>query len=782
MEKPGPILSHVPIPQTFSVNDLPPSAHALLGHPCDPNACSCLPNAHVTCQWVQTATQYIPAKILNARKGDLILCAGDGSGSVGQLLGALAAPQVYTHMGVMVEDYTTIRHSTGIANRFQAYDVGNLFGTPEPTDGFVPDVVRFGWPGTMTQTVDEALQATIPGIAQPSPDPPPYLYCDRDNGTTSYPNEKIDNHCFAVNELSFNTVYGGQLGNERRDCLVVSPCSAAEIAHPVLRQILHSIADEVKGINGHYRFYAYTLAQIAQDPAWQGVGPLPVYRWDGSQNKWVRIESTVFDPSNPCAPAGQQAAVRATVPVVCSSLPWLAVQNFNARQNQFFVILDSLPPGERLDLPGCFRLVQPNPAGGLPLAAPDGLYNFAAADRAHAASVFHDGLKQEILSQMANAWDTKIAPVIATAENVPIAVLSAFAFIEAAVAYAGAAIATLAAILQITAIAAKALFSMFTDMPNHIANQICNTFAFDNAEDHTSNDWKNPGIGVAVGPDDIVWFWRATTQVTQEAGKTVVHGIYGQNRRLILQQPGWGKVPQCEWAFSQGPGEFLANVTLASNGLPVPGALIVVACNSGFTDKAGKLEMRLPAGTYWAMASWQDPQTDDFLTVSQVVTILFGGVSTNNFALNPPPVDFREIDTAVSGDAFEGSIWANGNPVDIMFSSLPIFLGPRGNPADPNDTSGLTGSAGDRQSYASDRTVGVAVSANLLDHGYVNGTITSTLNKPNGVMRSTTTNFGPIPPGQSESHAVHLTGDGLTPDEADLTITINNNPSYGPSM
>ena len=244
-----------------------PSPGALYGQPCDPGACSCLPDPQLSCQLVRTAVEYVPARILNARKGDLVLCAGDGSGTVGQLLGALAAPQVYTHMGVMVEDYTTIRHSTGLPNRFQANDVGSIGGDPEPVRGFEPPVVRFGWPGTMTQTVDEALQANYPGIGQQNDDPPPYLYCDQDKGTTSFQAEDLKNNCFKCGELSFNTVYGG--GGNRRDCLVVSPCSSVEIAHPYLRGILHSIADEVQGINGHYRFFAYTRAQISQDPAFQ---------------------------------------------------------------------------------------------------------------------------------------------------------------------------------------------------------------------------------------------------------------------------------------------------------------------------------------------------------------------------------------------------------------------------------------------------------------------------------------------------------------------------------
>jgi len=778
MKRSPPVISHLPEPP-FDENDLPPSARALLGDPCDPNMCSCSPNPHVTCQWVKTATEYIPAQILNGKKGDLILCASDGSGSLGQLLGALAAPQVYSHMGVMVEDFTTIRHSTLIPDRFQAYDRGTIFGTPEPINGFEPDVVRFGWPGTITQTVDEAVQATNPGVGKQSIDPPPYLYCDQDNGTVSYQSDDIDNHCFKVGELSFNTVYG-KFG-DRRDSLVVSPCSAAESANPILRQVLHSIADEVKGINGHYRFFAFTLARIAQDPAWKSVGPMPVYRWDVVLGKWVQIENTVFDPSNPCAPEAHQAPVRVTVPVVCSSLPWLAVQNFNARQNEIHVTLDSLPAGDRLDLPGCFRRVQADPAGDLTIGVPDGLYNFAQADRSNAASSFHDGLRKQVLAAMADAWDT-ISHVIAIAENISIAVIATYGVLEQAILAAQNSIAVLATILQISNSAATALLDLFTKMPDHVANQICNTFAFDNAEDHTSNNWQQPGDGVGVGPDDIAWFWRPTTQVIQGGGKTELHGIYGQNRRVALQQPGWGAAPKCEWTFSPGIGEFIATVALKSNGFPIPDALVVVACNEGYTNEQGIWEKSLPAGSYWATASWQDPQTDDFLRVSQLVIIEYGQVASYPFELDPPPVDFREVDIAVSGDVVIGSIWASGTPVDIAFSES-FLLGPRGDPANPGDTSGLTGSTGGQHNYKPDRTAGVSVSGNLLEHGFVNGTASASLNKPdNTEIGRKTFNFGPIAPGQSEAFNVRVHGDGTFRDLASLTITIYNNQSYGPAM
>src|ERR1700678_570006 len=100
------------LPPAISVNDLPPDAQRLLGTPCNFRDCSCQVSPNVTCQVVSTAQQWLPAQLANARKGALILCSDDGRGTIGTLLGALNAPQTFSHMGIMVDDYLTIRHST----------------------------------------------------------------------------------------------------------------------------------------------------------------------------------------------------------------------------------------------------------------------------------------------------------------------------------------------------------------------------------------------------------------------------------------------------------------------------------------------------------------------------------------------------------------------------------------------------------------------------------------------------------------------------------------------
>ena len=246
---------HVPVP--VSESDLPPEAVALIGKPCEWDDCSCRISPNVTCQVVSVEQQWMPACIQHTFKGELILCPGDGRGSIGALLGALSTPQVYSHMGILVDNGKTIRHSTAVSQRMQAYPVGGIAGLPLPTDGFEPDKVKFPWPGTITQTVDEALAATLPSsfLVVPDGQTPPYLYCDRDNGTQAFADSDTDHFCFRVAELSFGPAFG--VGMSRREVVVVQPCDAAIMEHPELLDILSDIADEAKGIAGHYRWHSY---------------------------------------------------------------------------------------------------------------------------------------------------------------------------------------------------------------------------------------------------------------------------------------------------------------------------------------------------------------------------------------------------------------------------------------------------------------------------------------------------------------------------------------------
>ncbi len=498
--------------------DLPPEARDLLGKSCDWTDCSCRINPNVTCQVFRVIQGMVPAMILNASKGDLILCPGDGTGSIGALLGALQMPQVYSHMGIMMDKGMNIRHCTAVASRMQAYPVGGTFDLPLPIDGFEQDKVTYGWPGTITQSVDEAFAATMPGsfLTVPKDQSAPYLYCDRDNGKTPFTEENPDNFCFKMAELSFVPVFG--LGGDRRDPLVVRPCRGALSEHPEIRSIVEDVAEEVKGIAAHYRFYAYTNATIAEDPAYQSAGSMPLYRWDPGETMWKPIEDLLFDPLNPCLTPAQQSPVKFTVPAVCSSLIWLAVRRYNSRNHKFQIVLDTYyPPTVSSPLePDCLRTIPSPSMGATPDPAgitPDGCYFFTEADRINVANSFHAGLKQDVQDTINSTIDGpwhSIATYIESHDAVSIPLLFSIGFVFGAAEAALWSVAGLSVLLGVSKASAKLIIDVFTSMPEHIANQLVNAFAVDNAgsADYTSDAWKSPGVGRAVGPDDTIWFWQ----------------------------------------------------------------------------------------------------------------------------------------------------------------------------------------------------------------------------------------------------------------------------------
>ena len=134
---------------------------------CDPNVCPSDPR--LVCAVDDWAVGWQPAHIANALKGDLILSPADGSGLIGTLLGAVQPPQVYDHMGIMVENHSVIRHCTQSKDRLldPKYFTGVLIVEGAPTDGVRDDHLTYGWPGAITQTIEDAFYTGLRGPYNP---------------------------------------------------------------------------------------------------------------------------------------------------------------------------------------------------------------------------------------------------------------------------------------------------------------------------------------------------------------------------------------------------------------------------------------------------------------------------------------------------------------------------------------------------------------------------------------------------------------------------------------
>src|SRR5208282_3120513 len=180
-------------------------------------------------------------RFMNARKGDVVLSPG-GNGLIGGLLSHIHTPQFYSHIGIMTNDYDQITHCIAIDERMKAYPVGSILGVgPEPTSGFRPDVVKYGWPGTVTQTVENSV------LGEPRNDP---------EGGAAYNLQGFDASAEGA------TISGAW---HIIPPIVVKPDPMYETDG--LRQQLHAVADDAFSHTGkfHYRFYGYTDPTIADN-------------------------------------------------------------------------------------------------------------------------------------------------------------------------------------------------------------------------------------------------------------------------------------------------------------------------------------------------------------------------------------------------------------------------------------------------------------------------------------------------------------------------------------
>jgi hypothetical protein len=236
------------------------------------------PTEDFACQLTdEWAWVYVPSRIMNARKGDVILSPSGLTGPVSLVLHHVTPPQNYAHTGIMVQNFYALRHSSGCDDWLQDEDYlrGTAITGAKGTDGLDPDRLKYLWPGPYTQSAHEALAGTW----LPDPD--------------GHKDDKGNVKLWRIAAFDFYAKDNGN--NTIVEPLVVKPPAMIEAALPQVRTLLHRVADESKKINGHYRFYCYTDAAISLDPKFNA-------------------------PSRP----GWWAS--GTVPTMCSNFIWLSVQ------------------------------------------------------------------------------------------------------------------------------------------------------------------------------------------------------------------------------------------------------------------------------------------------------------------------------------------------------------------------------------------------------------------------------------------------------------------------
>lgn len=272
----------------------------------------------------ETSDVLMPARWMNARKGDCILSPG-GDGIIGGLMLNVQPAQWYSHSGIMTRNYDEITHSTGSQRRLMDHLIGF---TADGSDGFEPSVLKYIWPGAITQTVQNSIEGE------------------------EFPDPEYDKK-YSVSAFGPHSV--GVTHNDQFTMippLVLKPDPLQET--PAVRTALHAIATDARTNAGrpgvkpkyHYRWYCYTDPTIGQG-----------------------------------APEGADAGwAEGTRPSVCSSYIWMhaLARGAHLESGQPLVTPTDLEPGDVAK----GATVRPT--------TPDGLYNYSATERSAAAQWLFD--------------------------------------------------------------------------------------------------------------------------------------------------------------------------------------------------------------------------------------------------------------------------------------------------------------------------------------------------------------------------------------------------------
>jgi len=520
--------------------------------PLDPNVCSLdtcgsPPSPAVSCQLTDEEEDVkIPGRFLNARKGDVIVSPG-GPGFIGGLLRQLDYPQLYSHSGIMVSDYMDVRHSTASQERLLAYLETThipILGEDIPTSGFRPDVLKYGWPGTITQTADEAFNGS--------------QYLDPENGECY----KID----SFGERSAAEIEGTLQLIEAR---VVKPNPFDEDND--VRSRLHRVAEAAERIDGHYRFFAYTNGGIANNTAYNA----PIE----SDLSWLVPPGLGPGEPNPTAWAA------GTRPTVCSTFIWAAAKDAE------FQVEGVLEP-------------EPEDHGAVVDATTvDGLYFYSEEERRRAAIWMRNHLIQETTQTIVKKVEDEVGVID---PNFPYTGIPPFPTVQ--------------------------------QLGTKIANQICNTFAFDWSDEASmgSTRWIDPGPGVgrSVSPDNIKDFWDEPRN-----GSQMLHGLYGYSEPLIYVPGIYEKRTINRWLSTGGSATLQGHVNYEAR--PVMGAVVRVACYEVITDEVGWFSVDIPSGRYMATAS--SIQNDRYLSGEQEIKLEAGNLEEIVIDLQYPPERNRRV-------------------------------------------------------------------------------------------------------------------------------------------
>jgi len=443
---------------------------------------------------------FVPARIMNGKKGDVLLLPGGPIGFIGKLLLALSPPQYFSHCGIMTGNFYKIRHATASGEWLEDHVIGKTFDFDRGSDGFDPESLKYIWPGTVDQTVDQAFHGSY------------FMYESRDGKFKKpYRIEAFSNDPAFFMEHDRHIVFPQVL---KPDPLLEG---SSEFAH--VRPTMHMVAEKAKQIKGHYRFFCYSNGAIS-----------------------LKDDTAHIAPDH--GPAWWASGTR---PMVCSSLVVAAVD-------------DVTDAKIRLEGEGSFTTNKDLEKTPPPAAPPD---TKAKDEDALVDPLTRDGMYFYTKEERLRAAETLYLKVYEKAVS-----------------------------------KTTGLGIAFTDVASDVANQVCNTFAFDYSgrefDDEDAKDsekWRDPGDGRAVSPDDMFTFWDPPT-----ASKDSIHGLYGYAHRMVFRDGLLEERDIGVWVIREKLGRL--TVTVSYQGNPIAGSDVKVGGQVVVTNRSGVAVVDLPEGAY----------------------------------------------------------------------------------------------------------------------------------------------------------------------------------------
>ena len=568
----------------------------------------------------------VPPQLPYAKKGDLALSPGDGQGFISLVVASLDPPQVYDHMGIFVDNGRTIRHCTSSKDRVKQKElftseitvklagVITLDRQKIPLNGFRPDLVKFGWPGAITQTVEEVYRtgrnslnsrwlyaATHPGADSTDPEDPGtpfrlYQLSRSERGRRVEFNDPELDRSEALVRLQDTSVFLGAPPQEFL-ALLVRPHPQFE---PQARGALELVADMAERIDAHYRFFAYTRGDIGLDPNFNA--------------------PPAGDPAWP-TPGAEWAAD--TIGAMCSSFVWTSVEHANERlaaQGRPQILLED-------------RADPPDPATGLEYGGRDGFYEYYGAERSKAGT----NLVNKVMNEVRSSFDENISA------------------------------------LQYAAVPQLRVYREITAA--HVAFQMANAFAID---DPTQIDSWSSNDGETVSPDNVIYFWDLKAhdgRLAQPEGKVAV---YGDSVPIQLTTPVWRWVPLSrKQDHDLGTGQVTGIARIAGRPIAGATIRFDFGCEAATTtdNREEAFKVTLGTGTHFAegFIVLPNPVTGNKETFRTKAPVKFeirqGQLTFLDLTLEPPSDLWRIIDVFLDADIHDRSFW--GGDADARHFLVP---------------------------------------------------------------------------------------------------------------